>query len=179
MKKTFPFLMLIVCSFHPSLVSASQESTQILDKLDSLEKTITDLSFRIFALEKRLISFEEKFLFKEKPSMDYPMNTEPQTRKIPDSFEGPESDFSFLNITYNDHYNDIIFKGDVINKSNRSYRYALFKISVFNEKGTLLSSNDFYILNLDEGTQRSFEAKLHGIKTREVTDYTIEFNKGS
>ncbi|MDR4504590.1 MAG: hypothetical protein MRK01_07345 [Candidatus Scalindua sp.] len=179
MKKTFPLLMLIFCTFHPSLVFGAQEPTQILDKLDALEKTISDLSFRIFALEKRLISFEEKLLFKEKHSMDYPMSTESQDRKIPDSFEEPESNFSFLNITYNDHYNDVIFKGDVINKSKKSYRYTLFKISVYNEKGTVMSSNDFYILNLDEGTRRSFEVKLHGIKSRDFADYTIEFNKGS
>lgn len=179
MKKTFPLLILIFCAIHSSLVLGAQETSQILDKLNSLEKTITDLSFRIFALEKRFISLEEKFLFKKEPSMDYPMNSEPLAGTLPNNFEEPASEFSFLNITYNDSYNDVIFKGDVINKSNRSYRYALFKISVFSDKGAVLSSNDFYILNLDGGAQRSFEAKLHGVKTREFVDYIIEFNKGS
>ncbi len=178
MKTTF--FVLILCTLHASLLfGAPEESTLILDKLNSLEKTISDLSFRILALEKRLISFEEKYLFKEKPSMDFSLNTEQQSNKNRDNFEQPIGDFSFANVTYNNHYNDTIFRGDVINKSTRSYRYALFKISVFNDKGAVLSSNDFYILNLDGGTQRSFEAKLHGIKEDEFVDYAIQFNKGS
>jgi hypothetical protein len=177
MKTTF--LVLIIWLFQTSLLFGESETSQILDKLNSLEKTISDLSFRIFALEKRLISFEENILFKDTPSMDNYMSAKPRANMIPDQIEQPINTFSFLNITYKDNYNDTLFKGDVINKSNRSYRYALFKISVFDDKGAILSSNDFYILNMDAGAQRSFEAKLHGIKTDEFVDYAIEFNKGS
>ncbi|GJQ59335.1 MAG: hypothetical protein D8M57_07745 [Candidatus Scalindua sp. AMX11] len=173
------FLLLVLFTLHSSLLFGASESSQILDKLNSLEKTMSELSFRIFALEKRLISFEEKILFKEKYTTDNPLNTDPRSNIIPDHLDQPIDTFSFSNITYRDDYNDTLFTGDVFNKSNRSYRYALFKISVTNDKGAVLSSNDFYILNMDEGAQRSFEVKLHGIKTHEFTDYTLEFNKGS
>ncbi|MCP5004105.1 MAG: hypothetical protein GY941_09205 [Planctomycetes bacterium] len=177
MKKTF--LTLILCIFPSLLLYADPESSQVLDKLDSIEKTISDLSFRIFALEKRILSFEENFLFKEKPHADHYMKSDPRTGGITEDSEPPPGNFSFLNVTYTNNYNDTVFKGEVTNQSNKSYRYALFKICVFNDKGTVLSSNDFYILNLDRGTQRSFEAKLHGIKIHEFVDYAIEFNKGS
>ena len=177
MKKIFVFLFF--CSIPSSLVFGASESEQILDKLNSLEKTISDLSFRIFALEKRIISFEEKFLFKEKSSINHSGDLKQQSETIPDEIEHSEDNFSFINVTYKDSYNDTIFKGEVVNKSNIDYRYALFKISVFNNKGAVVSGNDFYILNLDEGTQRSFEVKLHGIKSDKFVDYAIEFNKGS
>jgi len=177
MKKIFVFL--VFCTVPSSLVFGDSESAQILEKLNSLEKTVSDLSFRIFALEKRIISFEEKFLFKEKSSINHSGDLKQQNKTIPDDFEHSEDNFSFINVTYKDSYNDTIFKGEVVNKSNNNYRYALFKISVFNNKGAVVSSNDFYILNLDEGTQRSFEVKLHGIKSDKFVDYAIEFNKGS
>jgi len=42
-----------------------------------------------------------------------------------------------------------------------------------------VSSNDFYILNLDRGSTRKFEAKIHGFKKEEFERYEIEFTKGS
>ena len=32
----------------------------------------------------------------------------------------------------------------------------------------VVSSNDFYILNMDRGTTRAFEATIHGFKKRRV-----------
>ena len=53
------------------------------------------------------------------------------------------------------------------------------KISVYDKKGAVLASNDFYILNMDRGTRRSFEATIHSVKADEFDKYTIKFNKGS
>lgn len=145
---------------------------QVLGKLDSIEKTISDLTFRILALEKRIISLEEKFLLERS-------ETEAQFKRIPDVFKQSDEDFSIVNITYETHYNDTIFKGNIVNKSNKDYKYALFKISVYDKKGAVLASNDFYILNMDRGTRRSFEATIHGVKADEFEKYTIEFNTGS
>jgi hypothetical protein len=170
MKKILIFL--IFCLIPSFLLLGASNPEQVLKKLDSIEKTISDLSFRILALEKRIISLEEKFLLEK-------TRTETQFKRIPEGFEQSEDDFSIVNVTYKTHYNDTIFKGNIINKSNKDYKYALFKISVYDKKGAVLASNDFYILNMDRGTRRSFEATIHGVKADEFEKYTIKFNKGS
>ncbi len=156
------------------LLGAS-DAEQVLRKLDSLEDAISNLSLRILVLEKKIISLEEKVLL----GATKEVGKQPGEINELQGFEYSNDDFSIKNITYETHYNDTIFRGTVTNNSNNNYRYALFKISVFNKKGTTLSSNDFYILNIDKGTQRSFEATLHGVKANEFERYIIEFNKGS
>ncbi len=170
MKKILIFS--IFCLIPSFLLLGASNSDQVLEKLDSLEKSISNLSFRILALEKRIISLEENFLLEK-------TKTEAQFKRIPEGFEQSEDDFSIVNVTYKSHYNDTIFKGTIINKSNKDYKYALFKITVYDKKGAVLASNDFYILNMDRGTRRSFEATIHGFKADEFDKYTIEFNKGS
>ncbi len=180
------FMLYLVFFLAPSfsLLGAS-DSEQVLKKLDSLEDTINTLSLRILVLEKKIISLEETlFLVPTKKAGKNPRNisgSEKKPRKIPEpeDYVFSDGDFTIEHVTHETHYNDTIFRGTITNKSNNNYRYALFKISVYGNKGAVLSSNDFYILNFDKGTQRQFEAKIHGFKKEEFERYTIEFNKGS
>jgi len=165
-------IFLILC-FTPSfLLLGASDSQQVLEKLDSLERVISDLSFRILALEKRIISLEEK-IFLEATRL------EKQPGMIPESFEQTADDFFIGSVTCETHYNDTIFKGDVTNNTNRDFRYSLFKITVYGKSGSVMSSNDFYILNMDRGTTRAFEATIHGVKKEEFERYEIAFTKGS
>ncbi|ODS32125.1 MAG: transcriptional regulator [Candidatus Scalindua rubra] len=173
MKRILIFLTL--CFMPSFFLLGASEPQLILDKLDSLEKAISDLSLRILVLEKRIISLEEKFL------LEATKKTEKQPGRTlePEGFGYSGDDFSIEDVTYETHYNDTIFRGTITNNSNNNYRYTLFKISVYDKKGAILSSNDFYILNIDKGTTRSFEAKIHGVKVEEFERYSIEFTKGS
>ena len=165
-------IFLILC-FTPSFILlGASDSQQVLEKLDSLEKVISDLSFRILALEKRIISLEEKIFLEA-------IRTPKQPGKIPESFEQAADNFSIENVTCETHYNDTVFKGNVTNNTNKDFRYTLFKITVYGKNGSVVSSNDFYILNIDMGTTRAFEATIHGFKKEEFERYEIEFTKGS
>ena len=170
MKKILIFL--ILC-FSPSffLLGASG-SQQVLEKLDSLERVISGLSFRILALEKRIISLEER-IFLEAHRL------EKRPGKIPETFGQTADDFSIESVTCETNYNNTIFKGNITNNTNKDLRYTLFKITVYGKNGSVVSSNDFYILNMDRGTTRTFEAKIHGFKKEEFERYEITFNKGS
>jgi lipopolysaccharide export LptBFGC system permease protein LptF len=150
----------------------ASDSPQVLEKLDSLEKAISNLSFRILALEKRIISLEEKIFLEATRLEKHP-------GKIPESFEQPSDNFSIGNVTCETHYNDTVFKGDVTNNTNKDFRYSLFKITVYDKNGSVVSSNDFYILNIDRGTTRAFEATIHSVKKEEFERYEITFTKGS
>jgi len=165
-------IFLILC-FTPSffLLGAS-DSQPVLEKLDSLERVISGLSFRILALEKRIISLEEKIFLEATRRDKHP-------GKIPESFGQTDDNFSIESVTCETRYNDTIFKGDVTNNTNKDFRYSLFKITVYGKSGSVVSSNDFYILNMDRGTTRSFEATIHGFKKEEFERYEITFTKGS
>jgi lipopolysaccharide export LptBFGC system permease protein LptF len=144
----------------------------ILEKLDSLEKAISNLSFRILALEKRFITLEERFFLEAtKP--------EKQMGITPESAEQSGDDFSIEDVTCETQYNGTIFRGQITNNTNNDFQYSLFKITVYKKDGSIASSNDFYILNLDRHSTRAFETKIHDAKKEEFERYLIEFTKGS
>lgn len=171
MKRAIVLFFLCFASSH-TLLNAS-DTEQVIEKLGSLEDAISNLSLRILVLEKKIISLEEKVLLgpTEKAGK--------QPSRIPDDPVRSDDDFSVGDVTYETIYNNTIFKGSITNKSNKNYSYALFKINVYGEKGQVLASNDFYILNFDKGARRSFETTVRGVKTNEFDSYVIEFNKGS
>ncbi len=165
-------IFLILC-FTPSFFLLGASGSQpVLEKLDSLEKVISNLSFRILALEKRIISLEEKIFLEATRLEKHP-------GKIPESFGQTADNFSIENVTCETRYNDTIFKGDITNNTNKDLRYTLFKITIYGKNSSVVSSNDFYILNMDRGTTRTFEAKIHGFKKKEFERYEITFTKGS
>jgi hypothetical protein len=166
-------MIFIIFCFIPSFFFMGASNPQpVLEKLDSLEKAISGLSFRILALEKRFISLEEKMFLEGTKLEKLPGN-------IPESFELSGDDFSIESVTCESQYNDTVFKGEITNNTNNDFKYTLFKITVYNKKGSVVSSNDFYILNMDRGSTRTFEAKIHGFKKEEFERYAIEFTKGS
>ena len=165
-------IFLILC-FTPSFFLLGASDPQpVLEKLDSLEKVISDLSFRILALEKRIISLEEK-IFLEATRL------EKQPGMIPESFEPSAADFSIESVTCETHYNDTIFRGDITNNTNNDFSYTLFKITVYSKNGSVVSSKDFWILNMDRGATRTFEATINGFKKEEFERYEITFTKSS
>ncbi len=166
-------LIFIIFCFIPSFFFMGASNPQpVLEKLDSLEKAISDLSFRILALEKRFISLEERMFLEVSKLEKLPGD-------IPENFEQSVDDFSIESVTYESQYNDTIFKGEITNNTNNDFKYSLFKITVYNKSGSVVSSNDFYILNMDRGSTRKFEAKIHEFKKEEFESYAIKFTKGS
>ncbi len=170
MKKTL--ILLIFCFLPSFFFLGASEPQPVLEKLDYLEKAISNLSFRILALEKRLITLEERIFLELTKQEKQPGN-------IPESFEQYGDDFSIEDVTCKTQYNGTIFRGKITNNTNNDFRYSLFKITVYKKDGSIASSNDFYILNMDRHSTRAFEAKIHDVKKEEFERYLIEFTKGS
>ena len=166
-------LILLIFCFLPSFFFLGASGPQpVLEKLDSLEKTISNLSFRILALEKRIISLEEKIFLAATRQEKLPGN-------VPENIEPSGDDFSIEDVTCETQYNGTVFKGKITNNTNSDFQYSLFKITVYKKDGSVAASNDFYILNLDRHSTRKFEAKIHDAKKEEFEKYLIEFTKGS
>lgn len=165
-------ILLIFCCLPSFFLLGASEPHPVLEKLDSLEKAISNLSFRILALEKRIITLEER-LFLERTIL------EKQPGSIPESLEPSGDDFSIEGVTCETQYNGTIFRGQITNNTNNDFQYSLFKITVYKKDGSIAASNDFYILNMDRHSTRTFEAKIHDAKKEEFERYLIEFTKGS
>jgi hypothetical protein len=170
MKKTLT--LLIFCLLPSFFFLGASEPQPVLEKLDSLEKTISNLSFRILALEKRIISLEEKIFLAATRQEKLPEN-------VPQNLEQAGDDFSIEDVTYETQYNGTVFKGRITNNTNNDFQYSLFKITVYKKNGSIASSNDFYILNLNRHSTKTFEAKIHDATKEEFERYLIEFTKGS
>lgn len=188
MKRNFLFFTLC---FIPSLfLLGASDTQQVLEKLNSLESSISNLTLRILSIERRIIEVEEKLLRESaretksyiyntvKPTENTGLNYEEQPDKTHKGQEKViDGCFSIENVTYETDYNDTIFRGYVTNSSNSFFKYSLFKLTVYDKHGSVLLSNDFYILNMDRRATRPFETKLRGIKAEEFDRYTIKFNK--
>ncbi len=98
---------------------------------------------------------------------------------LPENFEQSGDDFSIEDVTYATQYNGTVFRGKITNNTNNDFQYSLFKITVYKKDGSIASSNDFYILNLNRHSTRKFEAKIHDATKEEFEKYVIEFTKGS
>ncbi len=170
MKKTLT--LLIFCLLPSFFFLGASDPQPVLEKLDSLEKAISNLSFRILALEKRIISLEEKIFLEATRQEKLP-------GIIPESLEQSGNDFSIEDVTFETQYNGTVFRGKITNNTNNDFQYSLFKITVYKKNGSIADSNDFYILNLDRHSTRKFEAKIHDVKKEEFEKYLIEFTKGS
>ena len=171
MKKTLT--LLIFCLLPSLFFLGASEPQPVLEKLGSLEKAISNLSFRILALEKRIISLEERIFLEATRQEKLPGNIPPE------NFEQSGDDFSIEDVTCETQYNGTVFRGKITNNTNSDFQYSLFKITVYKKNGSIADSNDFYILNLDRHSTRKFEAKIHDVKKEEFEKYLIEFTKGS
>jgi hypothetical protein len=165
--------LLIFCLLPSFFLLGASEPQPVLEKLDSLEKTISNLSFRILALEKRIISLEEKIFLAATRQEKLPENIPPG------NFEQSGDDFSIEDVTYETQYNGTVFRGRITNNTNNDFQYSLFKITAYKKNGSIASSNDFYILNMNSHSTRTFEAKIHDATKEEFEEYLIEFTKGS
>ncbi len=170
MKKTLT--LLIFCLLPSFFFLGASEPQPVLEKLDSLEKTISNLSFRILALEKRIISLEEKIFLAATRQEKLPENISPE------NFEQFGDDFSIEDVTYATQYNGTVFRGKITNNTNSDFQYSLFKITAYKKDGSVAASSDLIIMNLESRSTRVFEEKIHDIKKEEFETYEIEFTKG-
>ncbi len=143
--------LLTFCLLPSFFFLGASEPQPVLDKLDSLEKTISNLSFRILALEKRIISLEEKIFLAATTQERQPKNI------IPENFEQFGDDFSIEDVTYATQYNGTVFRGKITNNTNSDFQYSLFKITAYKKDGSVAASSDLIIMNLESRSTRVFE----------------------
>jgi len=70
--------------------------------------------------------------------------------------------------------------GEVLNQSGVSYdKIAWFKVTLYNSAGEALGFREFAVQDLKDGEKKPFEVRFHDIMPGDVSDWKIEFDRGS
>ncbi len=68
-------------------------------------------------------------------------------------------------------------QGEIVNKSERYYSTADFKIKVYNNVGQQLGGQSFSIIGFSQDHSEHFEEILTGVNEEEITNYTLYYAK--
>lgn len=157
----------------------------VSEKLNSLEIAVSNLTIRIDALEKRLAAIEKTLIKAPKAEEKTPAKetkAEPKPKEAapvgPGDFVSIGGGFLLVNVNYKASLGDTIFSGEIENQSIKGYKTVIFNIKVFDEKGTVLGSHDFYVQELGRGAKVPFEVTIFGVNTKSIARYAVKFDRG-
>lgn len=177
MKKIL-FLIGVVLALASPL---SAYADDVLEKLNSIEIAITNLTKKIDALETKLAAIE-KALIKTPKEPDKTIKVEPKTKQAApagsDDFASIGGGFLLGSVNHKASLGDTIFSGEIENQSIKSYKTAIFNIKVLDEKGATLGGSDFYLQELFMGAKVPFEVTVFGVKKESIARYEIKFDRG-
>lgn len=93
----------------------------------------------------------------------------------PDTFDG--SDFRFRNVTFREGYGLTRALGEVQNKTDAAYSFAMFTLTVYDDSGAIAAVSHFMVSDLAPSETKTFEALI----TDPLPDrfqYKIQFDTG-
>jgi len=89
-------------------------------------------------------------------------------------FEDIGRGFFTKNVRFNQFGNNVLFTGEMANKSDKNYRFAKFKLEIYDDKDLLIKEEEFTIPDIPKDTTRNFEAMLLGIGISLIHRYVIK-----
>lgn len=146
-------------------------------KLNMLEIVISNLIARVEALEKRVSELEKgrgvsseilKQQRKETADKGFAKSLSMS------GFEDIGRGFFTKNVRFNQFGNNVLFTGEMANKSDKNYRFAKFKLEIYDDKDLLVKEEEFTIPDIPKDTTKNFEAMLLGIETSLIHRYVIK-----
>src|SRR5574337_440167 len=171
MRKFFVgFAVLIV----PIMLGDTLCAQDLSNKLNMLEIVISNLIARVEALEKRVNALEKNLSagVSKAPKKEVP-GKESLKSSITDGFEDIGNGFFVRNVRFNPFGDNVLFTGEIANRSEKNYRFAKFKIEIYDDRDLLVKKEEFTIPDIPSDSVRSFEAMLVGIEAGLVNRYVI------
>lgn len=172
MKKTLICFGLLLST----ILGGTSNAQDVSDKLSMLEIVISNLVTRVEALEKRLNSLEKnpsggvsKTIKKEVPG------GEPQPKpSLPGGFESIGKGFYIKNTRFNLFGTNMLFTGEIANKSEKNYRFAKFVLEIYDDRDLLIKKEEFTLPDIPKETTKSFEVMLVGIESNSIHRYVVK-----
>jgi len=70
--------------------------------------------------------------------------------------------------------------GEIVNQSGVNYvSHAWFRVTLYGSQGEVLGGREFTTFDLKDGQRKKFEAEFYNVESNRVSDYKIEFDRGS
>lgn len=144
------------------------------DKLNMLEIVISNLIARVEALEKRVNVLEKNLSagISKVPKKEA-LGKEPLKPAIIDGFEDIGNGFFVRNVRFNPFGDNVLFTGEIANRSEKNYRFAKFKLEIYDDRDLLMKKEEFTIPDLPKESIKSFEAMLAGVESGLIHRYVI------
>ncbi|MCF6153654.1 MAG: hypothetical protein E3K36_00055 [Candidatus Brocadia sp.] len=144
------------------------------DKLNMLEIVISNLIARVEALEKRVNVLEKNLSsgISKVPKKEVP-GKEPLKTFMTDGFEDIGSGFFVRNVRFNPFGDNVLFTGEIANRSEKNYRFAKFKLEIYDDRDLLVKKEEFTIPDIPKDSIKSFEAMLAGVEAGLIHRYVI------
>ncbi len=169
-RKFFTGSILII----PVILGNTLCAQDLSDKLNMLEIVISNLIARVEALEKRVNVLEKNLSVgvSKVPKKEVP-GKEPLKSFVTDGFEDIGSGFFVRNVRFNPFGDNVLFTGEIANRSEKNYRFAKFTLEIYDDRDLLVKKEEFTIPDIPKDSVKSFEAMLVGVEAGLINRYVI------
>ncbi|TVM04349.1 MAG: hypothetical protein CV087_00180 [Candidatus Brocadia sp. WS118] len=168
------FFIGLVVFLVPVFLGTTLSAQDVSDKLNMLEIVISNLIARVEALEKRVNVLEKNLSpgISKAPKKEI-TGKEPAKAVPKDGFEDLGNGFFIRNVRFNPFGDNVLFTGEVANRSEKNYRFAKFILEIYGDHDILVKKEEFTIPDLPKESIKSFEAMLIGVESGMIGRYVI------
>lgn len=163
---------------------------ELTKEIDEKMASISRLSDIINNLEKRGDDME-KALISGLPSLsgasgtstaETPVSEGEKKFSIADvlkaqGFQETGGGFFVRDVKFKSFGSSVEVSGEVMNDSEENYNVADFRIFVYDDKDTLLRSQDFSVKGINKGNVKPFKEIISGVKVSEAVKYAVTFGR--
>ena len=144
------------------------------DKLNMLEIVISNLIARVESLEKRVNALEKNLsMGVSKAPKKEVAGMETSKSFIADGFEDIGNGFFVRKVRFNPFGDNVLFTGEITNRSEKNYRFAKFKLEIYDDRDLLVKKEEFTIPDIPKGSIKPFEAMLVVVEAGLIHKYVI------
>lgn len=165
---------LAVVAFPVIILCDAVCAQDVPDKLNMLEIVISNLIARVEALEKRVNALEKNLTagVSKMPKKEI-SGRGPSKPSVAEGFEDIGNGFFVRNVRFNPFGDNVLFTGEMANRSGKNYRFAKFVLEIYDDRDLPVKKEEFTIPDLPKESVKSFEAMLAGMETGIIYRYVI------
>ena len=170
-----PFFVGLSLQVVPIMCGSTLYGQDLSNKINMLEIVISNLITRVESLEKRISALEKNSSGTiSKPQKKDVPSKDSSKSPLTNGFEDIGNEFFVKNVRFNPFGTNILLTGEMANRSEINYRFAKFKIEIYDDRDLLVKKEEFIIPDLPKASVKSFEAMLVGIETGLINRYVIK-----
>ncbi|MBM4053626.1 MAG: hypothetical protein FJ264_02910 [Planctomycetes bacterium] len=169
------------------IVTGKAFAQDVSNKLQLLEIVISNLVSRVESLENR-INVLEKYLTGTgggtpsdvipKKKMDAEIHREDIAKPlVMEGYDDIGDGFFVKNVRFSPFGENVLFTGEITNKSGKNYRFAKFKVKIYDDRGAFFKEEEFAIPDIPKESTRSFESMITGLQSAFISKYEIRLVK--